>query len=542
MTTTTITQIDKRLLTLADNWTRAPTQPVVTASARPPLPVHATSLEHKITPQQQPRINLELKVNQQVQDHFSDIISDDPEPTEVLPLEPELLPDMVKRALSLDHDDVAELVLQGEMGRIKSTSTEHGSIWYWDDRTKLWIEGGIDFLTDYIMQTTRRNIERFCLAQLDKFKRTGADKDQQKYIKLNNLYHKLGVLHYCRCVATLVKVRTYDKDFINRLDSMNDLLPIRNGLIVNLRDKHVRERVITDLFSFECPVDYDPNARSSAIDQFFNDITLGDNELKFFLQGLLGFCLTGHTHTQQMYILYGPEGANGKSTLMGIMEKIMGLFYHPADKEVFLKMNGNGNAGAASPALAALRGKRLVVFVESELGDKLNEARIKAITGGDKITARHLHKDYIEFFPRFKPFLLTNYKPECSTDPALWRRLVMVPFLCKFVDYDPRFPYERRKNPLFKDQILEDQNALNYFFYWLVEGAQRMYTGGLALPKAVTDATNEYKAEQNIYARFLIDSADVSTDPRSQWTVGASDLYNAFELWHIDEEGTKAPY
>ena len=47
--------------------------------------------------------------------------------------------------------------------------------------------------------------------------------------------------------------------------------------------------------------------------------------------------------------------------------------------------------------LAGLRGARFVTAIETEQGRRLNESKVKAITGGDKISARFMHKDFFEY-------------------------------------------------------------------------------------------------------------------------------------------------
>jgi putative DNA primase/helicase len=46
--------------------------------------------------------------------------------------------------------------------------------------------------------------------------------------------------------------------------------------------------------------------------------------------------------------------------------------------------------------LAGLRGARFVSATETEQGRRWNESKIKAITGGDDITARLMHQDFFD--------------------------------------------------------------------------------------------------------------------------------------------------
>jgi hypothetical protein len=47
--------------------------------------------------------------------------------------------------------------------------------------------------------------------------------------------------------------------------------------------------------------------------------------------------------------------------------------------------------------LAGLRGARFVSATETEQGRRWNESKIKAITGGDDITARLMHQDFFTY-------------------------------------------------------------------------------------------------------------------------------------------------
>ena len=64
--------------------------------------------------------------------------------------------------------------------------------------------------------------------------------------------------------------------------------------------------------------------------------------------------------------------------------------------------------------LAGLRGARLVTAVETEEGRRWAKSRIKAMTGGDKISARFMRQDFFEFRPQFKLLIAGNHKPGCG--------------------------------------------------------------------------------------------------------------------------------
>ena len=73
--------------------------------------------------------------------------------------------------------------------------------------------------------------------------------------------------------------------------------------------------------------------------------------------------------------------------------------------------NATGEPGSdINNDVARLAGARVVCAVETKDGKRFAEARLKALTGGDTISARFLHREFFEFVPQFKLWLMTNHK------------------------------------------------------------------------------------------------------------------------------------
>ncbi len=88
-----------------------------------------------------------------------------------------------------------------------------------------------------------------------------------------------------------------------------------------------------------------------------------------------------------------------------------------------------------------LRGARLVTAQETEEGRRWAESKIKALTGGDPITARFMRQDFFTFMPQFKLFIAGNHKPGLrNVDEAIRRRLNLIPFVVRIPpkERDPR--------------------------------------------------------------------------------------------------------
>jgi putative DNA primase/helicase len=63
------------------------------------------------------------------------------------------------------------------------------------------------------------------------------------------------------------------------------------------------------------------------------------------------------------------------------------------------------------------------------------EAKIKNLTGGDKLTARFVRGDFFDFDPTHKLLISGNHKPFLrNVDEAIRRRFLLVPFTVPSVD------------------------------------------------------------------------------------------------------------
>ncbi len=101
---------------------------------------------------------------------------------------------------------------------------------------------------------------------------------------------------------------------------------------------------------------------------------------------MMGYCLTGSVEEQCVFCWYG-SGANGKTTLAGVLRYIFGGYAVNLPFSALEMKNRNSND------MVALVGARLATAAETNEGVRLNEARTKVLTGGDHITARRLYHE-----------------------------------------------------------------------------------------------------------------------------------------------------
>jgi putative DNA primase/helicase len=223
-------------------------------------------------------------------------------------------------------------------------------------------------------------------------------------------------------------------------------------------------------------------------DTFLKRVTGGNTELIGFLQRFLGYCMTGYVHEHVLVFLYG-KGANGKSVFVTTVTRIFGDYAVVAPMEMLL----TGKYDRHPTEIARLRGVRLVTASETHQGRSWDEAKIKQLTGGDKLTARFMRGDFFDFIPTHKLMIQGNHKPSLRhVDEALRRRLLLVPFTVQI-------PEAERDTELLEKLRPEWPAILR----WMIDGCLEWRRIGLQVPKIVRDATDEYFADQDALGEWL---------------------------------------
>jgi putative DNA primase/helicase len=277
-------------------------------------------------------------------------------------------------------------------------------------------------------------------------------------------------------------------------------------------DPHRQADYITKLVDMPLP----GKADAPHFDRFLKTIQ-PDPEIRAFLKRFFGYCLTGLTSEQCLVFFYG-IGRNGKSTLLDLLVSIFGDYAVTLSIDSFAGESRRGGA-EATPDLARLPGARLVSASEPEMGVKLKDALIKALTGGEKIPVRRLHQDFIEVDPQFKIVLSGNHKPRIDdTSDGIWRRVHMVPF-------DVQIPQAE----VDRDLPAKLRREAPGVFAWLLEGALDYLNFGLAPPPQVLAATQDYREESDPIGSFVRNACVVTGKEEDTATPG--DLFVAYSNW-----------
>jgi P4 family phage/plasmid primase-like protien len=237
----------------------------------------------------------------------------------------------------------------------------------------------------------------------------------------------------------------------------------------------------------------------------------GDAGTIRFVQQFTGYSLTGDVREHALAFGSG-SGGNGKSVLVNTASGIMGDYATTASMDAFTASKNDRHP----TELASLRGARLVTASETEEGRAWAEAKIKQLTGGDKIAARYMRQDFFEFRPQFKLFIVGNHQPELrAVDDAMKRRVNILPF---------------NRKPANPDRRLEEKLRAEWpaILRWMLLDCLDWQANGLLRPASVMAATSSYFEEQDVLGRWLEEECDRDTEGKHTWFTGSSVL---FESW-----------
>ncbi|MEL6507253.1 MAG: phage/plasmid primase, P4 family, partial [Pseudomonadota bacterium] len=271
--------------------------------------------------------------------------------------------------------------------------------------------------------------------------------------------------------------------------------------------------------------DYNEDATAPTFTAFLERIQ-PEPDRREFLQRWFGYTLLGLTTEQKLLFAHG-DGRKGKSTLIDVIAQILADYATTVPIES-LTGSEQRKGSDATPDLVRIPGARMVRASEPEQGQKMKEALVKALTGGEPVMVRRMHQEFIEVTPEFKLTISGNHRPEIrGGDDGIWRRVLLCPF-------DQQIPLDE----VDPDLPAKLQAEIDGIFAWMVAGAVKWLTDGLKTPGDVMAASNEYRLESDPLREFLLGEC-VITGSESDWITSA-DVIDVFRL--MQEETGDDPW
>lgn len=237
------------------------------------------------------------------------------------------------------------------------------------------------------------------------------------------------------------------------------------------------------------------------------------------------------------YITYN---SNGKSTTISLVHDTLGDYSGTLASQVVTRKRGG--AGQATPDLADKMGKRFLAIQEPDPDDTIYVGQMKELSAGnDKISARALYGNPFYYKPQFKMVLCCNKLPIIpSGDGGTWRRLRVTPWTSQFVDKN--HPDKLEPHQFYKDSELEENmKKWPAPFIWLL--LHKYYPdyikNGLGEPPTVTQFTNKYKKDSDVYLEYLTQWTEDPGDPEYEEPLAV--MYRMFKVWYKEAYSTAVP-
>ncbi|MEZ4707593.1 MAG: phage/plasmid primase, P4 family [Caldilineaceae bacterium] len=166
----------------------------------------------------------------------------------------------------------------------------------------------------------------------------------------------------------------------SEFDNNPDFLNCANG-VVSLRTGEIEPHNPDQKFTYCSPIAYKPNADYTKWVDWLKK-AVGSPEIADWLQIAVGYSLTGYTWEEILFYIFGPT-RSGKGLFTETISSVLGT---PLAQEInFSTFTDKRSGDSQNFDLAPLKAARLVSASESNAYERFNEAKIKALTGGNNV-------------------------------------------------------------------------------------------------------------------------------------------------------------
>lgn len=443
---------------------------------------------------------------------------------------------VILRNLTGNSVDTAKVVYCMFKHKYVCTSIQHKT-WY-EFRNHKWVEldGGITLRQD-ISNAVRDQFSKMSSTLNDNSIVSGGDNpDKEIFInrskKVQEINIKIGTTSFKEQLMKESAELFYDPQFYEKLDSYNDLLGFENG-VYDLKNMEFREGRPEDYISLTTGINYQEYDNSDPIVQeiftFFSQV-LPNQDVRRYVLTLLATCLSGSTANEKFHIWTG-SGGNGKSKVIELFESALGTYCCKLPITVLTQKRPASNS--AAPEMLRTKGRRFVCLQEPDDNEKIMVGCMKELTGGDKIQARGLYKEPVEFKPQFKMLLTCNHLPSVpSDDGGTWRRIRLVEFLSKFVEnpsLENEYPIDSELAEKMKDWSEAFANILiKYYKIYKFGDPDNNIEAGLHEPKEVMVCTEKYRKVNDTYSEFITDNIEEN----NKGILKLEEAYALFKIWY----------
>ena len=255
--------------------------------------------------------------------------------------------------------------------------------------------------------------------------------------------------------------------------------------------------------------EYKEDAYHELLDKTLDKVVCGDRNLRLLLEEMVGYTLYRANTMQKAFILTG-VGANGKSTILNIIKRLLG------DKN-YTAMSIQELEKTFEPAELHNKLANIGDDISAKYLDKSSNFK-KAVTGETFMVQQKYGQ----------PFVLENYSKQifCANElppvndrtDGFGRRLIIIPFNAKFTPQDPDY------DPFIEEKLLTDE-SIEYLLKLAIEGLRRVVFNKEFTGSEKSDIEKKkYLRENNNVLQWLDEEPKISNEPIGK-------VYQDYNIW-----------
>jgi P4 family phage/plasmid primase-like protien len=369
-------------------------------------------------------------------------------------------------------DYIKDLITRVQLKTVETT-TSSDTIWKYNEARGIWEEDGIPYIEKELRDILGNKLKPKHLAETTRITKV------YTYIKPEQFTEDPGSL----------PLQNGEYDFISQT-----LQPFNP-------DHNHRSRL---------PIKYDPNADCPLFKKFLTEVAPSDENT---IQELFGYLLVKGYPIQKCFIFQG-SGANGKSTLLRVMEHFIGkenissVSLFDLVTKTFSKAELYNKFANITPDIGADELKRTGIF--------------KALTGGDTITAERKNQHPFQFTNYAKMIFSCNQLPTSpDNSDAFFRRFMIFQFKQVFDD--------KNADRALLEKITTEQELSGVFNWALIGYGRLMQKMNFTESRSTIDTKELYLRMSDPLNAFVNDMID--DDPEG--VTIKDDLYRYYNEYCI---------
>jgi putative DNA primase/helicase len=289
-------------------------------------------------------------------------------------------------------------------------------------------------------------------------------------------------------------------------------------MVIDLMSKTIIPRIKTHYFTKYSNVSYKTEFNDEIKDALNRLIVpiFCENKVHIdYMQRIIGSFLTCENRQRSVYMWLG-KGRNAKSVLIDLLKLILSSFHTLLNKQVIAASSNSiryESANSHTAAYVNIKGARLLEINKLAKSDKLITDFIKSVGNNNRISSRGCHDKKTEEFKIIgKLIITTNNRPSFNfNDTTISDCFIFCPFNARFLssevinrDYNGRTSVGiyLEDNSLI-DNFKNNQEYLDCFFSWIVEGAHKYLTEEIITPPDFTKFKQLKSLDIDYIGKFL---------------------------------------